>query len=95
MAEYVNREEFVAAMQHIYNDPTCPMHIAAEIEQIIYCAPVIDAEPIRNGRIIEFWDDAWHPRRRFSCCGTDCTTLTIWVQPKYCPYCGAKMDNKE
>lgn len=46
MAEYTDREELRAAMQHIYNDPTCPMHIAAEIEQIIDCAPVADVVPV-------------------------------------------------
>ena len=46
MAEYTNREELRAAMQHIYNDPTCPMHIAAEIEQIIDCAPAADVAAV-------------------------------------------------
>lgn len=57
-------------------------------------APTIDAEPVRHGRIIEFWEDAYHPRRKFSCCGTDCTKLTQWIWPKYCPYCGAKLDEE-
>lgn len=46
MAEYIDREELRAAMQHIYNDPTCPMHIAAEIEQIIDCTPAADVAPV-------------------------------------------------
>lgn len=46
MSEYINREELRAAMQHIYNDPTCPMHTVAEIEQIIDCAPTVDAEVV-------------------------------------------------
>lgn len=58
MAEYIKREEFRLAMQHIYNDPTCPMHIAAEIEQIIDCAPAADVAPVRHGEWI------WKHRHR-------------------------------
>lgn len=56
--------------------------------------PIIDAEPVRHGRIIEFWDNTYHPRKKFSCCDTECTTLTMWAWPKYCPYCGAKLDEE-
>lgn len=65
-----------------------------DIRNLIDAQLTIDAEPVRHGRIIEFWDDTYHPRRKFSCCGTDCTTLTLWVWPKYCPYCGAKLNGK-
>ena len=27
-------------------------------------APTIDAEPVRHGRIIEFWDNTYHPRKK-------------------------------
>lgn len=64
------------------------------IHTAINQAPTIDAEVVRHGRIIEFWDDAYRPRRKFSCCDTDCTTLTQWVWPKYCPYCGAKLEGE-
>ena len=29
--------------------------------------------------------------RIFSCCNKDCTELTKWLIPDYCPYCGAKI----
>ena len=29
--------------------------------------------------------------RTFSCCNKDCTELTKWLIPDYCPYCGAKI----
>lgn len=32
--------------------------------------------------------------RTFSCCGKDCTNLTMWMWPKYCPWCGAKIKEK-
>lgn len=91
MAEYINKEEFGVAMQHIYNDPTCPMHIAAEIEQIIDCAPTIDAELLRHGR----WEFLGPNSLIKECmCGT-CSVCK--VRSKYivntvlCPNCGAKM----
>lgn len=92
MAEYIDWEELRTAMQHIYNDPTCPIHIAAEIEQIIDYAPAADVVPVRHGK----WD------------GNDCTICKLpwnynmtqdaddWgyfdPMPNYCPNCGAKMD---
>lgn len=46
MAEYTDREELRMAMASVCSDPTCPMHIAAEIEQIIDCAPAADVAPV-------------------------------------------------
>lgn len=56
-------------------------------------------------------DEGWHKQtkgtiietikegkmnRTFSCCNKDCTELTKWLIPDYCPYCGAKIiPNKE
>ena len=53
--------------------------------------PAADVAPVRHGRIIETIEDG-HMKRVFSCCGTDFTKMTCWMTPKYCPYCGAKMD---
>lgn len=53
----------------------------------------IDAEPVRHGYIFETWETE-RPRRKFSCCGADCTKMTQWMWPKFCPYCGAKLDEK-
>lgn len=89
MAEYINREEFRAAMQHIYNDPTCPMHIAAEIEQIIDCAPAADVAPVVHARWIARSDKGiismTHP---YMC--SRCWRVEMDKEP-YCN-CGAKMD---
>lgn len=32
-------------------------------------------------------------KRVFSCCNKDCTTLTCWMTPDFCPYCGTKIEN--
>lgn len=54
-------------------------------------APAVDAEPVRHGRVIETVENGKF-KRIFSCCGTDFTKMTMWMTPRYCPHCGAKMD---
>lgn len=29
--------------------------------------------------------------RMFSCCNTECTNMTSWIMPTYCPWCGKKI----
>lgn len=95
MAEYTDREELRAAMQHIFNDPTCPMHIAAEIEQIIDCAPATDVASVVHAR----WIDApwlYYGAKQYVC--SRCRNDKYWrkrdlhFKEPYCPNCGAKMD---
>ncbi len=92
MAKYTDREELSAAMQHIYNDPTCPMHIAAEIEQIIDCSPTADVAPVVHGRWMKQYRSGVPVAEGWvsSCCD-------MWnsAQRHYCPNCGAKMDGAE
>lgn len=106
MAEYINREEFRAAMQHIYNDPTCPMHIAAEaeIEQIIDCAPTVDVVPVVHSYwegyscsqymgTDEWGEPKWRDGRFYVCHNNKCRRKTV-IKSNYCPNCGAKMDGE-
>ena len=46
MTEYIEREEINKAMKEVCDDPSCPMHVAAEIAQIIDCAPTADVAPV-------------------------------------------------
>lgn len=39
-------------------------------------------QTVENGRM----------KRVFSCCGTDCTQMTSWMTPKFCPHCGSKTE---
>lgn len=64
------------------SDPVC----------IIEDAPAADVEPVRHGRWIDenpasFWD----PRMRCSVCGHVDLPLAKW---RFCPMCGAKMDEE-
>lgn len=96
MAEYIEREEINKAMKEVCDDPSCPMHVAAEIAQIIDCAPTADVVPVVHGR----WDDSGRytfpsgaTAVRCTNCGCALTEseyrLNNW---NYCPVCGAKMD---
>jgi len=53
--------------------------------------PAADVAPVVHGRIVGSLEEGRY-RRRFSCCGADATMITQWMQPNYCPNCGAKMD---
>lgn len=46
MTEYIEREEINKAMKEVCDDPSCPMYVAAEIAQIIDCAPAADVAPV-------------------------------------------------
>ena len=41
--DLISRSALKEAMCFVAGDTTCPMHIAAEIDQIIDCAPAVDA----------------------------------------------------
>ena len=42
MDEYINRESLQKAMDFVANDPSCPLHIAATIDQNIALEPKAD-----------------------------------------------------
>lgn len=41
--DLISRSALKEAMRFVTDDTTCPMHIAAEIDQILDCAPAVDA----------------------------------------------------
>lgn len=41
--DLISRSVLIEAMHSVTSDTTCPMHIAAEIDQIIDNAPAVDA----------------------------------------------------
>lgn len=91
MTEYIEREEINKAMKEVCDDPSCPMHVAAEIAQIIDCAPTADVVPVVHGKWIEsanfdagFWV--------CSKCRFVSEAIAAHKLYGYCPNCGAKMD---
>ncbi len=62
MAEYINRENLQKVMAFVTNDSTCPLHIAAEIDQAIALEPAADValrSEFANAIITEI-DDKLH-----------------------------------
>lgn len=50
----------------------------------------LDVKPEKSGEIVETFETGkFH--RTVSCCGHDCTQMTVWMVPDYCPWCGAKL----
>lgn len=66
--------------------------VSKTLKNIIYNAPTVEEEPVRHGKIIETIKDGKY-HREFSCCGRDFTQLTMWYMPRFCPNCGAKMED--
>lgn len=102
--KFIDWEELRVAMQHIYNDPTCPMHIAAEIEQIIDCAPAYDVVPVVHGQW-EWFDEemgtpfdgndrdwGWYCSHCKHELPDDYDDTDHRPMLDYCPNCGAKID---
>ena len=78
------------------NKHLCADSPACETVQQLYAMPTVDAEPVRHGHWIDVADF-----ERCSVCNA--TTLkefqtyygkATWIKTPYCPYCGAKMDEK-
>lgn len=86
--DLISRASFRSNIQTILNDTTCPIHIAAEIEQYLELEPAVDAAPVVHGLWIYF-----------NCAGNrlyQCSECYHWIDAKtdrnYCPNCGAKME---
>ena len=86
MNDLISRATFRSSIQTILNDITCPIHIAAEIEQYLEFEPAVDAAPVVHG----WWYDKGSLSCRCSCCG--CKSNKEY---NYCPNCGAKMDDEK
>ena len=89
----IDADALIEATDGISQDPTCPMHIAAEYYQYMTEAPTIEAEPVRHGRGVD---------NHCSECGEMPMGTEAWeslgIEPPrfewfmdFCPCCGAKM----
>lgn len=102
MAEYIKRESIQKALKNVTDDPSCPLFLAAMIEQYIDQEPAADVVEVKHGKWI--WDPngmdwglgAWQCSE--CACRNNNLPMNNRINPlvfsgsKYCPNCGAKMD---
>ena len=63
-----------------------------DFEEFINSLPTVDAEPVRRGKWVKFGNDI----RYCSECSKCGYLQSIYLKkPKYCPNCGAKMEECE
>lgn len=99
MDEHVERENLKDAFEFVTNDCTCPMHIAAEIYQILDCVPGADVVKVRHGR----WVSPHWRNSDFACNCSDCGGEAMHREYRWhergiypiCPNCGARMDKED
>ena len=85
MAEYIEREAAIAAITSDPPDAHYPHWYADKIKAI----PAADVAPVRPGRWITVGVNYY---RRISQCTNCCAKYDF--RPKYCPNCGARMDEE-
>ena len=90
MTEYIEREKAIKGLDDITSDESCPMFIAAEVDQWMEFIPAADVEPVRHG----YWQVGYFHDRVCSCCLHPDNDLDDYPH-SYCPNCGAKMDKKD
>lgn len=105
MAEYIERERLRDVMRNVTEDTTCPLHIAATIDQIIDYAPPADVVEVVRCRDCKYLPPEslvrhgrWEDKGRTGYICSVCEWGFEWWEPAeahYCPHCGAKMDLNE
>ena len=88
MAEYIKRE---AALMKLMQDGCSAKNL-----QSISDMPAADVAPVRHGRWIDAYPDIEpNPMFMYGICSECGFEQAISKYLKYCPDCGAKMDEKE
>ena len=96
MAEYIKRESIQKALKNVTDDPSCPLFLAAMIEQYIDQEPAADVVEVKHGKWIEvqkenIWNDIVPVLECTACGKYTVGTRGIMTKSNYCPNCGAKM----
>ena len=96
--EYIGRNTLRKAFGFVSSDLTCPLHIAAEIEQIIETLEPADVSPVKYSEWesidISYW--RWnhagaYPVAKFKFKCKNCGETIQHSRKPYCPNCGCKM----
>ena len=80
-----------ALLERIKKDPLFPLVEEYGISGVIKAEPTVEAEPVRHGNWIKYYETDEGRSLRCSKC-----LMVFWVgngrEGNYCPHCGAKMD---
>ena len=104
---YIDRKKLLVILDNgILNDPECPLHIAATVNQEIAFAPAADVEPVIHARWKKYRDTIKCSFCGFTMFPLDAYRKGGWANmrvvssdemlyiPRFCPDCGAKMDGE-
>ena len=89
MTKYIDADKLLEEMEFVTTDPTCPMHIAATIDQIISLSPAADVVEVKHGKWTLEMDGSG------ICSKCNRWQVAVWDDDgwqKYCGHCGARMD---
>ena len=64
MKEYIERAEIKSALQPVTHDSSCPLHIAAAVDQVLDCIPAADVVEVVRCRNCKHYK----PQEYFSPC---------------------------
>ena len=100
MAEYIDKEIALSLVQpDAPEDEKSTVTIATAkklVRSIIYRTPTADVAPVRHGRWIDAYPDIEpNPMFMYGICSECGFEQGLSKYLKYCPNCGAKMDEKE
>ena len=87
MGEYIEREDAIQAVKHAWAK-------GLEPSQYLEIIPAVDVAPVRHGRWKKEPTDSFGFEPDYICSVCRKYAPDDW-HPKYCPNCGAKMDEKE
>ena len=100
--EYVSKSELRNAFKSVTGDSTCPLHIAATIDQILDFVPSADVVKVKHARwMLDHMTGDWSYYSALYLSVSIKNLMVVdadaWRErtPRYCPNCGALMDLKE
>ena len=94
MAEYIEREAAIAALQEVFGDAKhegVRLSVAVKMVLSSKSIPAADVAPVRHGRWVFVEQRFYHGGFVNLFRGSECKVATD-TDSNYCPNCGAKMD---
>lgn len=85
--KYYKVDDIAPMLKFLSEDTTCPIHIAAELDQMVECTPVVEA--------VEVVHAEWVLRQSngYAVCNHCCRGDYVDPLATHCRYCGALMKN--